>query len=397
MKSSKFSISTMAVLAAVAGGAHAQDGMQVTIGGFGTAALTKTNTDEGEFSRINQAAGAGKDVRTGVDSNFGVQATATFGDALSLTAQGLARKFGERDQYSADLTWAFVKYKIDSDFSMRLGRIGMPIYMVSDVVNVGYASTMLRPPTEMYRQVPLDYANGGDLLYQHSFGDTTASAQFALGSARNTAPGPITANASVMAAQLLLENGPFTYRLGYSRANVSLHSADLTTLLDTVERVGLGDVASQLRTIDRRGTFTSVGLIMDYHNVLGQAEYAKRKVDTLVVPDTSSWYVMLGYRWGALIPFYLHGDVRQDSARSIAALPASGPLAPVSAAINGAIKSPLQSTDAVGLRWDFYKSAAFKVQVDRVKSRDGAGYFINTQPGFSGHATVYAAAVDFVF
>ncbi len=397
MKRNTLPLSTLAVLGAFAGGAQAQDGPQVTISGFGTAALTRTNTDGGEFSRVNQAAGAAKDARTGVDSNFGIQATATLSDALSLTAQGLARKSGERDQYGADLNWAFVKYKVNDSFSVRLGRIGMPIYMLSDSVNIGYASTMLRPPTEMYRQVPLDYANGGDVLYQHSFGDTTATAQFAMGSAKNTTSGPTTANGNIMAAQLQLENGPFTYRAAYSHARISFHSADITTIMDTLRHVGLDNVADQLNPIDNRGTFASLGFAMDYRDVLAQAEYGKRKVDTPLAPDSSAWYVMLGYRWGKLVPFYVHGDVKQDSPRTIAALPTSGPLAPLGAVVNGAIKSPLQSTNAVGLRWDFYKSAAFKVQVDRVKPRDGVGYFVNTKPGFSGPVTVYAAAVDFIF
>ncbi|MBA5640089.1 hypothetical protein H3H37_23790 [Duganella sp. LX20W] len=387
----------MAVMAAFACRAQAQDAPHVTVSGFGTAALTRTNTDGGEFSRVDQASGAGKDARTGVDSNFGIQANARFSDAWSFTAQGLARKSGERDQYGADLNWAFVKYKINDDVSARLGRIGMPIYMLSDSVNIGYASTMLRPPTEMYRQVPLDYADGGDLLYQHSFGETTATAQFAYGSARNTTAGPTSANANVMAAQLQLEQGPFTYRVAYSRARISLHSADITAMLDALRQVGFGAVADQLNPIDNRGTFASAGFTMDYHDVLAQAEYGKRKVDTALAPDTSAWYVMLGYRWGKWVPFYVHGNVKQDSPRAVAALPTNGPLAPLSAVVNGAVKSPLQSTDSVGVRWDFYKSAAFKLQVDRVKPRDGVGYFLNTKPGFSGPVTVYAAAIDFVF
>jgi hypothetical protein len=397
MNRSRKKILTLAVIAAMAGSVRAEDGPYISISGFGTAALTKTNHGDGEFSRVNQASGAGKDARTGVDSNFGVQATAKVSDVLSFTAQGVARKSGERDQYGADLNWAFLKYKVSDDFSVRLGRIGMPIYMLSDSVSIGYASTMLRPPTEMYRQVPADYADGGDVLYQHTYGDTTATAQFAVGAARNTTAGPVTSNANIMAVQLQLENGPFTYRFAYSHARISLHNADITTLLDTLRQVGFDTVASQLNPIDRGGSFASVGFIMDYRDVLAQAEYGKRKVDTLLIPDTSAWYVMLGYRWGKLVPFYVHGDVKQDSPRSIAGLPTGGPLAPLSVAFDPATKSPLQSTNAVGLRWDFYKSAAFKVQVDRVKPRDGVGYFINTKPGFSGPVTVYAAAVDFVF
>jgi hypothetical protein len=137
---------------------------------------------------------------------------------------------------------------------------------------------------------------------------------------------------------------------------------------------------------------------MDYNNIVGQAEYAKRKTDTRLVQDTSSWYVMLGYRYGKFVPYYMHGDVKQDSRRSFETLPTTGPLAPLSAAVNGAIKSGLQSTNAIGLRWDFYKSAAFKIQMDRIKTRDGSGYFVNAKPGFAGSTVnVYAAGIDFVF
>ncbi len=401
MKRNITGLSSLTMLAVIAGAAQAQtqtqEGPQLSISGFGTAALTRTNTDGGEFARVNQASGAGKKVRTGVDSDFGIQATATLSDSLSFTGQGLVRKSGERDQYGAELNWAFLKYKLNEDVSLRLGRISQPIYMISDVVNVGYASIMLRPPTEMYRQVPADYSNGGDLLYQHSFGATTATAQLAFGSAKSSAPGPSSTNANMLSTQLLLENGPFTYRIGYSRARISLHGPELDALLNGLRQAGFGAVAEQLDPIDRNGRFVSLGLSMDYRNVLGQAEYGKRKVGTRLAPDSSAWYLMLGYRWNKLVPFYMHGDVRQDSGTSIAALPASGPLAPLSAAVNGAIRSPLQSSDAVGLRWDFHKSAAFKVQVDRVKPRDGVGYFLHTKPGFSGPVTVYAAAVDFVF
>jgi hypothetical protein len=396
MKKTMLALSTLATCGAFAATAYAQDTSPISIAGFGTAALTKTNTDLAEFSRASQASGAGKDARTGVDSDFGVQATAKWDDRLSFTAQGLARKHGENDQYSAELAWAFAKYKVSDDFSVRLGRIGLPIYMISDSRNIGYANTMLRPPTEVYQQVPLDNANGGDIIYQHSFGETTATAQFAVGTAKDHSRGGTTVNSSSMVAQLLLENGPFTYRIGRAQANVSIHNAGLAQLVAGVKAANLG-IADQLNIIDFTGKFTSLGVTMDYKNVLAQAEYAKRTTDTRLIPDTTSWYLMLGYRWGAFVPYYVHGNAKQDSIRSFSNLPTTGPLAGLSAGVNGAIKAGLQSTDAVGVRWDFYKSAAFKVQIDRVKPKDGAGYFINAQPGFTGPVTVYAAAIDFVF
>ena len=75
----------------------------------------------------------------------------------------------------------------------------------------------------------------------------------------------------------------------------------------------------------------------------------------------------------------------------------SKPLAPITAAVNSVAKAGLQSTNAVGVRWDFYKSAALKVQVDRIKPKDGPGAFLNAKPGFAGAVNVYAAGIDFVF
>lgn len=400
MKQPTLAITTLAILSTLSLTTHAQDGMPITVSGFGTAAITGTNNDQAEFNRTNQAAGVGKDWRPGVDSNLGLQATAKYSDSVSFTLQGLVRKNGNNDQFGAELAWAFAKIRLNDEFSLRLGRIGLPVYMISDVRNVGYANTMLRPPNEVYRQVTADNADGGDLIYQHSFGDSTLTAQVAYGRSKVRAPGNYYIEFKpVFSSQVLLENGPFTYRLGHSRATFGLYeNTSLNTLVATVRRAGLASVLAEIPLTDVKGTFNSAGISMDYNNIIGQAEYAKRKTDTRLVQDTSSWYVMLGYRYGKFVPYAVHGDVKQDSRRNFETLPTTGPLAPLGAAINGAIKGGLQSTTGVGLRWDFYKSAAFKVQVDRIKTREGSGYFINAKPGFAGSTVnVYAAGIDFVF
>lgn len=400
MDPTKLRIGALAILGAFAAPAFAQDGLPITISGFGTGALTRTDSDGAEFTRLIQASGAAKDWRTGVDSNFGLQATAKFSETISFTAQGLVHKHGDKDHYGAELTWAFAKFKLNDDFSARLGRVGMPVYMISDVLNVGYANTMLRPPTEMYRQVPFESVNGGDITYVHSFGDSTVTAQFGAGkTTERLAQGADVDFDRTMAAQLLLENGPFTYRLGHSRTKLSINgNPNIAILTNAFTALNLTGILAQMPSRDVKAAFNSAGVIMDYNNIIGMAEYGKRKTDTRLVPDTTSWYVMLGYRWGKFTPYVMRSDTRQDSIRDFATLPTTGPLAPLAAGANGAIKAGLQSSTAIGLRWDFYRSAAFKVQMDRVKTRDGDGYFANPKPGFAGSTVnVYAAAIDFVF
>ncbi|MDO9193024.1 MAG: hypothetical protein Q7U12_09010, partial [Undibacterium sp.] len=142
----------MLVLPLAISSAYAEDIISMptfTFSGFGTVAMTKTNTDDAEFARPNQLRGVKTDAKNSVDSNFGFQATAKFNDWLSFTGQGLVRK-NVTDDFGAELAWAFAKAKVSDNLTLRAGRIGMPVFMISDYRNVGYTNTMIRPPIEMY-------------------------------------------------------------------------------------------------------------------------------------------------------------------------------------------------------------------------------------------------------
>jgi len=119
---------------------------------------------------------------------------------------------------------------------------------------------------------------------------------------------------------------------------------------------------------------------------------------------------MAGYRFGKFLPYYSHAKLRIDSsvANTVpASCPAGHPAAcgatvrALSAAVGSLKYSGLsqgeQTTDSLGVRWDFHRSVALKVQVDRVHPDAGNGLLINAQPGFKGPVTVGALALDFVF
>jgi hypothetical protein len=397
MKRTYCAIAITAAFAAISTPAWA-DGPTFTVSGFGTAALTWTDTDQAEYIRPNQLVGAKKSPRTGVDSNFGIQTTVKFSDTISATVQGLVRK-NTTDDYTGEMPWAFVKFKVSDELNVRLGRIAIPIYMISDFRNVGYANTMLRPPAEVYRQVNGGSLEGVDLVWQHNIGETTVTAQFGLGrSESKNAGGSNTLFHPVTALHVLAEHGPFTFRFGRADAKFDIReNAALNGLVATIRGSGFGAIADQIPTKDIDGSFTSVGMMVDYNNFLVQTEWAVRKTKSRLVMDTTSWYAMFGYRMGKITPYYYHGNINQDSIRNFTGMPTTGPAAALTAAANGAIKAALQSTNAIGMRWDFYKSAALKLQIDRVSPKDGAGAFVKATPAFKGPVTVYAAAVDFVF
>jgi hypothetical protein len=415
-------IATLLALPLAISSAFAQDSSAaptVKISGFGTGALTWTNSDDAEFARPNQASGVRKDPRTGVDSNLGLQASVEINNWLSGTVQGLVRKDAE-DGYGADLSWAFAKMKVSDRFSVRVGRMGLPVFMISDYRNVGYANTMVRPPAEVYSQVPFDTIDGIDGTFQHSIGDTTISAQLAVGKSKPA----LAAGGAVLhletelltALNVVAEHGPLTVRVGHARTKVSIDdSASLNTLLSGLRGAGAGyriaqlaPLADALSVSKKQTSFSSAGAILDWNNVLVQTEYAKRKTDSYI-NDTSSWYLMAGYRIGKFLPYASHASLKRDGvvANTVpAACPAGYPAActPTLQALSAGVTrlsttgaQSQQQTDTIGVRWDFHRSAALKVQIDRVKPQHGQGLFLTPAASFTGPVTVGAVAVDFVF
>lgn len=154
-------IATLLCLPLAISTACAEDGstQAVRFSGFGTGALTWSDTNDALFSRPFQAGGAGTRPCTGVDSNVGLQFDAGTTDWLSLTGQGTVRKL-EKDSYGATWTLAFAKARLSDTLSVRAGRVPLAVFLVSDYRNVGYANTMLRPSQEVYGQVPNDSLDG---------------------------------------------------------------------------------------------------------------------------------------------------------------------------------------------------------------------------------------------
>lgn len=341
-------LTTLLALPLVLSAARAGDisAADVKVSGFGTGALTWTNTSDALFSRPFQAGGVGTKPRTGVDSNIGLQADAGINGWLSVTGQGLVRKL-ETDTYGATATLAFAKAKLSDNVSVRAGRVPLAVFLVSDYRNVGYANTMLRPSQEVYAQVPNDSLDGADIDWRQDLGASSLTTQFAYGRSSAKVAGETLTFTNARVLNLILDQGPFVVRLGRAEATLALE---------------LGGFALPKAKV----SFTALGFTLDWRNVVLQSELTKAQAPGA---DTRAWYAMGGYRFGKLLPFVSHSKITGDIA---------------------------QTTDSAGLRWDAFRSADIKFQLDRVKPRDG-GLFNHAGPAFHGPVTVGAIAVDFVF
>lgn len=377
----------------------------LTLSGFGTLGAATTNTDAAQFIRYNQAAGARAGFTTGTDSNLGLQASYQFTPGVSATVQTLTRKYTS-PEYTTALSWAFLKVALGPELNVRLGRIVVPIFMASDTQNIGYANTMIRPPMELYGLAPVENVDGLDLGYQHAFGMTSLSIALTGGISRGkvVASGAggnvVDFRAPMVSLHAALENGPFMLSLG--RFHADFGSSDFTALNNVTDQLranGYGGVAQQLTTVGGKHIdFTSLGLTMDWHNIVLQSEYGRRRAaEPVYISNNDAWYAMAGYRVGAFLPYYAHAAVHQTS-RSVS-LPATLAASALGAGIEqGFLTSPEQHSDLLGVRWNFARSRALTLQVDRLRPTVKNGELTDGPPGgLHAPVMVIAVALDAVF
>lgn len=342
--------------------------------GFGTLGVVSTNTGDALF-RANSRQQTGADNSNpdlGVDSRLGLQADVKFNETFSGVGQALiSRRDGE---FAGELEWLFGQAKVNDWASVRLGRMVLPTFLVSDSRSVGYASHWLRAPIDTYgTYIPTSF-DGAQAVFRNTVAGANVTTQLSLGqsksdlfAARNGAilPGKVDYS-ELYSLNVVAEKGDFTVRFGHTLGK------------DTEVRIGGALVGKG------DDSFTGLGLQYDNGSLLVVSEYVKRGWSAAGAGDkffnSNAYYLSSGYRFGAFMPYVTLSRFE----------PKGG--------IYGAVKKT-HSTDAVGVRWDVMKNVAVKAQYEEVKGSSGVQWLPKNSAfnGNTSNARVTSFAVDFVF
>jgi hypothetical protein len=361
--------------------------------GFGTAGFAYADTNKAEFTRDAQPRGVDSSGDVGLDSLLGVQGTAHLTSDISATAQVMFRR-STNPSFSLDVTLAFLKDQITQDLAVRVGRLQLPTFMISEYRQVGFANTFIRPPLEVYGQSPLDYVDGADAQYTHSFGPIEIAAGALYGRADLTVSGAVVTVKRFTGGNISATWGPLTLHYNRVTEHLTLVTA-ADPLIAAVGEAGFTALANQLSTVDKPSGITDYGLSLDWHNFLLQGEIAESHVGGYIGASRGK-YLLAGYRIHKFTPYVSYAVRNPISPTSDSTIPQVGPLVPLALGVDALLAKYSQHTESFGVRWDFHDSMDLKLQVDHV-SPQGPGLFVNVQPGFSGPVNVVALAVDFVF
>jgi hypothetical protein len=337
-------------------------GIDFSVNGFGTAGAVMTNSNSGQFVRGAEVSGANKSASESVDSNIAVQGTARFNSWLSATVQALQ----QADRMTRPIAWAYLKIEPVSNLSIKVGKVEMPLFMISDSRDIGYANTWVRPPNEVYGLSNSEELKGGEVTYTLPIRSANLSLTVYGGNSQlyTTA----FANASwhawdVHGGEVRLETKWVTLRGGLMTEIVELPATSEPT--------------------HPKYVFSGYGALIDHNNFIAQAEWVSRKSAPYpTITNSEGWYVMGGYRFGTLAPY-----------ASFAATVKTKPYFPYG------IFSGDQNTKAIGVRWDAFKSADFKFQLERIDPKGTQGIsLVDEAPGFGNNeVTAVTVLIDFVF
>ena len=202
------------------------------------------------------------------ESRLGLQWTGNFTSSLSATAQGVARL---NPGTKADLEWAYLTDKIDSSWTVQVGRKRLPLYYYSDFQDVGYAYAMIRPSSDVYGWDVVNY-NGANLDYAGDFGDWSVHASL-YGGAEDSRKNKYS---------LLVSDDPLDVKwkdivggsVELSRDWLTLRASYTQSKIQIDDPLAGGQQVLSSGVMTGRQDFYGVAALVDYGDWLGRTELA---------------------------------------------------------------------------------------------------------------------------
>lgn len=305
-------------------------------------------------------------------SKLGGQITA-FKDKYTFTGQALVHK--NHDKYESELTWLNLKYDINSDLTLRAGRIQTTLLLSSDSLNIDYIQLWAKAPDEVYRIMAIKSYDGAEIIYKDSYNDYEytltltphAEMDTKINTDHNTTTDAILTKARAIKFQVEKDN--IVLQGSYTKANLDLPESNaFDGIVQALAAVNGNDM---YRYSYRKKDFSviTLGLNYKYDNFLFNSEVARIEIQSLL-PDMTTYYLMAGYKFDKLTPFIIYAqnlndkehfdtsDVKTNSATTAAQ----------KEMLNDILYSTntSQTTSSIGFRYDYKPGIAVKGQVDRI-------------------------------
>jgi hypothetical protein len=362
---------------------------ELSVSGYGSIVGGRAISGDGYWARMPEAAGQyGRGLELKTESRFGVQGTYEVDNNLDFIGQVIARGMND---FSPRVTWLYGSLNLSSERQFKVGRLRLPVYHFSDVMDVGVAYPWLRVPADAYSLAVTDF-DGMMLTQRRNWSFGVAKFSFYVGQ-RDTEPNDLlTAIEKYKNEQrfdvegkfigfgdirttkfyrdmrgLVLENSMewLTVRFSYLKGRENFSYFDS---ISTVEKLRFGNNWTETRFLD--GSFQ-----VDFNNWLLMAEWNYYRT------IYKSWFTSVAYTIEHWTPYvYFSGFKGAQSGQGNPSW----------------IDDHYQSL-GIGTRHDLTPRIALKVEVTRFSDIGESPVFIDRDNDGDTDATAIALSLDFSF
>ena len=373
----------------------------LTLRGFGTLGMARSDTDQAEFVRdLSQPGGVARRWSAKVDSLAGVQDNYQAAEQIEAVAQVVSR-YRNDGSFKPQLMWAFMIFDPNTALSLREGRLGTEFYMQADSRLVGYSYLTVRPPGDYFGALPFSFIDGADVAMTAPLAGGVVRGKLFSGLTREKAPlasRQWDLNGSIMSGGYLdYHQGRWQTRLGYSRLRFK-HDLPLSDLHAGLIGAGAQVASDQLRVDGKAAHFYSAGLAYDEGPFQAQLMLSRIRQESAIFENARTGYLIAGYRVQTLTPFAGYSWVKSSAKTASTGNPALD--AGIASTINPVMADSHsdQHTVILGSRWDFRRNMAVKAQLDIIRGTPQSIFpYRAEKAGFDGKLNVLSLNLDFVF
>lgn len=385
--------------------------VDINFSGFGTLGVILSDSSLHGFrldvSRDNGIYSGDTGFKEG--SLLGAQLELSLSDQWQFIGQFVYKDRTEQS-FENSVELAFLRFNPSPAWSIRAGRMGLDLFMMTEYRNIGFAYPWTHPPTEFYGIIPNENLEGVDVTYTHTVNKHLLRTKIYYGKS----DGVVATDYSItdtnieniygVSVEYELEHQLF--RFNYTQATaIGSESAEIKYLQQQLLSIPSfiwpeAKFAASALTIDGLTfDYATLGYRFDNSTWLAQAEVAVIKSDGAAVDQVNNGYVYLARHFHPHT-FYLGFSVTDSPYRSFA-INQPEPFQPLAQIVEQSMNffATKQQTYSMGWRWDFTENFSSKIQWDLTSvTKDRDTLWLNDfHPSESETINIFSANISFVF
>jgi len=283
-------------------------------------------------------------------SLVGTQVEWDISDSFDFMLQAIYSKDSSLGDYKASVEWALLSYHFADDYTLRLGKLKVPIMKGNQLRYVGFARPWVRPQISPQGVSGFDLMNGVELLKNSYIEDIDLEFQLTYGKAEHHSQENQNNYIYNAAAKVSYEGDSIRFSYGQLSFDQSFSATK------TNEDIIL--------------TFVSAETEVHFNDITLNAGYTKHSNNE--TPSDSFYYTALSYEFGDFIPFIIHSNqyvenIPLNSAPQRLAFSRPPPPPPSSSSSTGSgVRDGYMdiTNNSIGVRYNLSENVAIKAQYD---------------------------------